>query len=80
MLSNKNACLNNYITLAGTPGFVFGFGTMYGNNYNGKKLLVMKFGFWDNVRKCSGKKLLVIKLGFWDYVRKYDSKKYRDKA
>ena len=40
------------------------------------KLLVIKIGFWDNVRKYNGEKLVIeIKLGFWDNVLKYNSKK-----
>ena len=38
---------------------------MYGNIMI-KKLLEVKLGFWDNVRKYNGKKLLEIKLGFLD--------------
>ena len=37
-----------------------------------KKLIEIKLGFWDNVRKYKGKKLLEIKLGFWDNVPKYN--------
>ena len=40
-----------------------------------KKLLEIKLGFWDHVRKHNVKKLTEIKLGFWDNVRKYNGKK-----
>ena len=38
------------------------------NFYNGKKLIDIRLGFWDNVRKYNGKKLMEIKLGFLDNV------------
>ena len=37
---------------------------MYGNKT--VKMLEIKLGFWDNVRKYNGKKFLEIKLGFGD--------------
>ena len=39
------------------------FGTMYGNIM--LKLIEIKLGFWDNIRKYNGKQLLEIELGFW---------------
>ena len=34
-----------------------------------KKLIKIKLGFWDNVRKYTGKKLIEIKLGFLGHER-----------
>ena len=34
-----------------------------------KKLLDIKPGFWEHVRKNNDKKIIEIKLGFWNNVR-----------